>query len=399
MYSNEFREELRQTLQSITDAGLHKEERVIVGSQSAQIRLADGRTVLNFCANNYLGLADHPDVMAAAKKGLDKHGFGMASVRFICGTLDLHKELEQELSTFLGMEDTILYAACFDANSGVFEALLGPDDAIISDQLNHASLIDGIRLCKAARYRYKHNDMADLEQQLKDADANGAKRKIIVTDGVFSMDGVVADLKGITTLAGKYNALVLVDDCHATGFMGESGRGTHEHHGVMGKVDILTGTLGKALGGGSGGYVSGPKEIIDLLRQRSRPYLFSNTLPPAVAAGSLKVLRMLERSTYLRERLMENTAYYRDGLKKLGLTVKGTDHPIVPVMVGDAALSQKIAARMLEKGIFMVGFFYPVVPKGEARLRTQISAAHSRIDLDQALEAWAEITREFSLAG
>ncbi|NDV61867.1 glycine C-acetyltransferase [Puniceicoccales bacterium CK1056] len=397
MYSKGFREELKQTLESIESEGLYKDELVIVGSQSAQVRLADGRTVLNFCANNYLGLADHPDIMAAAKKGMDEHGFGMASVRFICGTLDLHKELEAELSTFLGMEDTILYAACFDANSGVFEALLGTDDAIISDQLNHASLIDGIRLCKAARYRYQHNDMADLEKQLKEAVAKGARQKVIVTDGVFSMDGVVADLKGITDLAEQYDALVLVDDCHATGFMGESGRGTHEHHNVMGKVDILTGTLGKALGGGSGGYVSGPKEMIDLLRQRSRPYLFSNTLAPAVAAGSLKVLRMLERSTYLRERLMENTLYYREGLKKLGLTVRGTEHPIVPVMVGDAALSQKISKRMLEKGIFMVGFFYPVVPKGEARLRTQISAAHSRNDLDQVLDAWKEIAEEFNL--
>lgn len=397
MYSKEFREQLATVLKEIRDEGLYKEEQVIAGSQSAQIRLADGRIVLNFCANNYLGLADHPDVIAAAKRGMDEHGYGLASVRFICGTQDLHKELESEISTFLGTEETILYAACFDANSGVFEALLGPDDAVISDQLNHASIIDGIRLCKAARYRYRHNDMEDLETQLKAADQNGAKQKLIVTDGVFSMDGVIADLKGITSLAEKYQALVMVDDCHATGFMGESGRGTHEHHGVMGKVDILTGTLGKALGGGSGGYVSGPAEIVALLRQRSRPYLFSNTLAPAVASGALKVLQMLERSTYLRERLMENTAYYRKGLADLGLSVKGDLHPIVPVMVGDAALSQKISRRMLEKGIFMVGFFYPVVPKGEARLRTQISAAHSRSDLDHVLDAWKEIKEEFNL--
>jgi glycine C-acetyltransferase len=398
MYSQKFREQLTTTLKEIKEAGLHKEERIIVGTQSATIQLEDGREVLNFCSNNYLGLADHPEVVAAAKKGMEKYGYGLASVRFICGTQDLHKELEMELSKFLGTEDTILYAACFDANGGVFEPLLGPKDAIISDQLNHASIIDGVRLCKAMRYRYRNNDMGDLEAQLKQAEADKAETRLIVTDGVFSMDGVVADLKGIVGLAEQYGALVMVDDCHATGFMGKNGRGTHEHHGVTEKVDILTGTLGKALGGASGGYVSGRREIIDLLRQRSRPYLFSNTLAPAVAAGALKVLHMLEDTTFLRDRLMENTEYYRKGLARIGLPVKGSEHPIVPVMVGDAALSQKISARMLEMGIYVVGFFYPVVPKGEARIRTQISAAHSRNDIDHILQAWEDIAREFSLS-
>jgi glycine C-acetyltransferase len=398
MYSQKFREQLTTTLKEIKEAGLHKEERIIVGTQSATIQLEDGREVLNFCSNNYLGLADHPEVVAAAKKGMEKYGYGLASVRFICGTQDLHKELEMELSKFLGTEDTILYAACFDANGGVFEPLLGPKDAIISDQLNHASIIDGVRLCKAMRYRYRNNDMGDLEAQLKQAEADKAETKLIVTDGVFSMDGVVADLKGIVGLAEQYGALVMVDDCHATGFMGKNGRGTHEHHGVTEKVDILTGTLGKALGGASGGYVSGRREIIDLLRQRSRPYLFSNTLAPAVAAGALKVLHMLEDTTFLRDRLMENTEYYRKGLARIGLPVKGSEHPIVPVMVGDAALSQKISGRMLEMGIYVVGFFYPVVPKGQARIRTQISAAHSRNDIDHILQAWEDIAREFSLS-
>jgi glycine C-acetyltransferase len=397
MYTQKFREQLATTLEEIKEAGLYKEERIIAGTQSATIQLEDGREVLNFCANNYLGLADHPEVVAAAKKGMEKYGYGLASVRFICGTQNLHKDLEAELSKFLGTEDTILYAACFDANGGVFEPLLGPEDAIISDQLNHASIIDGVRLCKAMRYRYRNNDLEDLETQLKQADADKAKTKLIVTDGVFSMDGVIADLKGIAGLAEQYGALVMVDDCHATGFMGKNGRGTHEHHGVMDKVDILTGTLGKALGGASGGYVSGRKEIIDLLRQRSRPYLFSNTLAPAVAAGALKVLHMLEDSTFLRDRLMENTEYYRKGLARIGLPVKGTEHPIVPVMVGDAAISQRISRRMLDLGIYVVGFFYPVVPKNEARIRTQISAAHSRNDLDHILQAWETIAKEFSL--
>ena len=395
MFSNSFKKHLEQTLEGIRSDGLYKEERLIAGAQSAQIRLKDGREVLNFCSNNYLGLADHPEIIAAAKAGLANYGFGLASVRFICGTQDLHKELEARLSHFLLQEDTILYAACFDANGGVFEPLLGPHDAIISDQLNHASIIDGVRLCKASRYRYRNNDMEDLERQLKQADADGAKTKLIVTDGVFSMDGIIANLSGIVELAEDYEALVMVDDCHATGFLGNEGRGTHEHHGVMDRIDILTGTLGKALGGASGGYVSARKEIVELLRQRSRPYLFSNTLPPPVAAGSLKVLKMLEGSTYLRDRLMENTAHYREGLKRIGLTLRGEGHPIVTVKMGEAELSQRVARRMLEKGIFVVGFFYPVVPKGEARVRTQVSAAHSMHDLDSALDAWSEIATEF----
>lgn len=395
MYSESFKKHLVQTLKGIRTDGLYKEENVITGPQSAQIRLKDGREVLNFCSNNYLGLADHPEIIAAAKEGLADHGFGLASVRFICGTQDLHKELEARLSQFLHTEDTLLYAACFDANGGVFEPLLGPDDAVISDQLNHASIIDGVRLCKAKRYRYRNNDMEDLERQLKEADAQGAKTKLIVTDGVFSMDGIIANLTGVVELAEDHGALVMVDDCHATGFMGNEGRGTHEHHGVMDRIDILTGTLGKALGGASGGYVSGRREIVELLRQRSRPYLFSNTLAPVVAAGSLKVLRMLEGSTYLRDRLMENTAHYREGLERIGLTLRGRGHPIVPVMAGDAGLSQRVAKRLLEKGVFVVGFFYPVVPKGAARIRTQVSAAHSMHDLDTALDAWAEIATEF----
>ena len=397
MYSDKWCDQLKRDLQEIRDAGLYKEEQVLPGPQSALIRLQDGREVLNLSSNNYLGLADHPDVVAAAKSGMDEYGFGLASVRFISGTQVLHKQLEEELSQFLGTEETILYAACFDANGGVFEALLGAEDAVISDRLNHASIIDGIRLCKASRYRYRTNDMEDLEEQLAAADQAGAVNKLIVTDGVFSMEGVIADLPGIVSLAEKYSAMVMVDDCHATGFMGHRGKGTHEYHEVMEKIDILTGTLGKALGGASGGYVSGRREVIELLRQRSRPYLFSNTLAPAVAAGSLKVLKMLESSTFLRDRLMENTIHYRKGLASLGLEVRGSEHPIVPVMVGEAALSQTIARRLLELGVYVVGFFYPVVPKGEARIRTQISAAHSRGDIDQALEAWGKIKKEFKL--
>jgi glycine C-acetyltransferase len=397
MFPESFRTQLTDSLEEIRTAGLYKEEGIIASQQAAHIRLADGREVINFCANNYLGLANHPDVLKAATAAIDHHGYGMASVRFICGTQDVHKQLEEALSDFLGMEDTILYAACFDANGGVFEPLLGPEDAIISDQLNHASIIDGVRLCKAMRYRYRNNDMEDLEAQLIAADAAGARNKIVVTDGVFSMDGIVADLPGLVNVAERHGAMVLVDDCHATGFMGKQGRGTHEHHDLLGRIDILTGTLGKALGGASGGYVSARKEVIDLLRQRSRPYLFSNTLAPPIAAASLKVLEMLKASTELRDRLMANTRFYRDGLEALGLEIKGTEHPIVPVMVGDAALSQRIAARMLELGIYVVGFFYPVVPQGTARIRTQVSAAHSQEDLEKTLEAWATIKREFSL--
>jgi glycine C-acetyltransferase len=397
MFPKSFQDQLTSTLEEIRQAGLYKTEGIIAGPQSAHIRLADGREVINFCANNYLGLADHPEIVKAAAEAVKRNGYGMASVRFICGTQDVHKELESALSDFLGMEETILYAACFDANGGVFEPLLGAEDAIISDQLNHASIIDGVRLCKAQRYRYKNNDMEDLEAQLNAAEAAGARTKLIVTDGVFSMDGIVANLRGVVEAAERHGAMVMVDDCHATGFMGKHGRGTHEHFGLMGKIDILTGTLGKALGGASGGYVSARREVVELLRQRSRPYLFSNTLAPPIAATSLKVLEMLNASTELRDRLMENTAYYRHGLESLGLEIKGTEHPIVPVMVGEAALSQEIAAYMLERGIYVVGFFYPVVPKGTARIRTQVSASHSREDLDKTLEAWAEAKQAFGL--
>jgi glycine C-acetyltransferase len=397
MFPKSFQDQLASTLEEIRQAGLYKTEGIIASTQSAHIQLADGRKVINFCANNYLGLADHPEVIKAAAAAVQRHGYGMASVRFICGTQDVHKELESALSDFLGMEDTILYAACFDANGGVFEPLLGAEDAIISDQLNHASIIDGVRLCKAQRFRYKNNDMEDLETQLVAADEAGARNKLIVTDGVFSMDGIVADLRGVVEAAERHGAMVMVDDCHATGFMGKHGKGTHEHYELMGKIDILTGTLGKALGGASGGYISARREVIELLRQRSRPYLFSNTLAPPIAAASLKVLEMLNASTELRDRLMENTAYYRKGLESLGLEIKGTEHPIVPVMVGEAALSQEIAAYMLEQGIYVVGFFYPVVPQGTARIRTQVSAAHSREDLDKTLEAWADAKKAFGL--
>lgn len=397
MFSQSIQSQLNSTLDEIREAGLFKTERLIESPQAAHIRLADGREVLNFCANNYLGLADHPRVIKAAEKAVNEHGFGMASVRFICGTQSIHKRLEGVISDYLGTEDTILYAACFDANGGVFEPLLGKEDAIISDQLNHASIIDGVRLCKAQRYRYMNNDMHDLESQLRECDTQGIRHKMIVTDGVFSMDGIVANLPGIVHLAEQYEAMVMVDDCHATGFMGKTGRGTHEHYGLMGKIDILTGTLGKALGGASGGYVSGRKAIIEVLRQRSRPYLFSNTLAPTITAASLEVFELLKESTVLRDKLMQNTAYYRSGLQEIGLTIKGEIHPIVPVMVGDASLSQRIAERMLEKGIYVVGFFYPVVPQGEARIRTQVSAAHSREDLDKTLQAWADIKKEFQL--
>jgi glycine C-acetyltransferase len=388
----EFAQHVSKTLEEIKAQGLYKTERIITGPQNAEIPIADGRRVINLCANNYLGLADHPALIAAAKKALDTHGFGMASVRFICGTQDIHKELESALTTFLGTEDTILYPSCFDANGGLFETLLGAEDAVISDELNHASIIDGVRLCKAQRYRYKNCDMADLEAQLQAA--KDVRFRLVATDGVFSMDGTIANLKGICDLAEKYDALVMVDDAHAAGFIGKTGRGTPEHCGVQGRIDIITGTLGKALGGASGGYTSGRKEIVALLRQRSRPYLFSNTVAPPIVAASLKAIELLTASTELRDKLDENTKYFRAALRERGLTIKPGTHPIVPIMLGDAALSQKFAARMLEKGIYVIGFFYPVVPHGTARVRTQVSAAHSRAELEQAVRAFAETNDE-----
>jgi glycine C-acetyltransferase len=388
----QFDKQLSQTLEDIKSQGLFKTERVITTPQEAHIAITGGKRVLNMCANNYLGLADHPALIAAAKEALDTHGFGMASVRFICGTQDIHKELEAALSKFLGTEETILYPSCFDANGGLFETLLAEQDAVISDELNHASIIDGIRLCKAQRFRYKHNDMADLEAQLQSA--KDARFKLIATDGCFSMDGTIANLPAICDLAEKHNALTMIDDAHATGFLGKRGRGTHEYRGVMGRIDIITGTLGKALGGASGGFTSGRKEIVDLLRQRSRPYLFSNTIAPPVVAASLKALELLSASTELRDKLEENTKFFRGGLTDRGLTIKPGVHPIVPIMIGDAAKSQKFAARMLEKGVYVIGFFYPVVPHGTARVRTQVSAAHSREDLEFATNAFAEVNEE-----
>jgi glycine C-acetyltransferase len=388
----EFEKQISQTLEEIKSQGLFKTERVITSPQEAHIAITGGKRVLNMCANNYLGLADHPALIAAAKEALDTHGFGMASVRFICGTQDIHKQLEAALSKFLGTEDTILYPSCFDANGGLFETLVTDKDAVISDELNHASIIDGIRLCKAQRFRYKHNDMADLEAKLKEA--SGARYKLVATDGCFSMDGTIANLAAICELAEKYDALTMIDDAHATGFLGKTGRGTHEFRGVMGKIDIITGTLGKALGGASGGFTSGRKEIVDLLRQRSRPYLFSNTIAPPVVAASLKALELLSASTELRDKLEENTKYFRAALTERGLTIKPGVHPIVPIMIGDAAKSQKFAARMLEKGVYVIGFFYPVVPHGTARVRTQVSAAHSREDLEFAVNAFAEVNEE-----
>ncbi len=391
----EFREYLRQELQALTDAGLYKSERIITSPQSAWITLQDGRRVLNLCANNYLAMASHPEVIEAAQRAMEQRGLGLASVRFICGTQDLHKELEQKISEFFGTEDTILYSSGFDANTGLFETLLGEEDAIVSDELNHASIIDGIRLCKAARYRYRHGDMEDLQGKLVETKKN--RFRLIATDGVFSMDGDIADLKSICALAKKHEALVMIDDAHAAGFLGKTGRGTPEHCGVTGQVDIITGTLGKAFGGASGGYTTGRKEIIDLLRQRSRPYLFSNTLAPAIAAASLKVLDLLSSSTRLRDGLMHNAQYYRSELSKLGLQVKTGMHPITPIMLGEAAVAQKFATKMLEKGVYVVGFFYPVVPKGQARIRTQISTAHRAEDLDFALEKFDEVKREMGL--
>ncbi|ATG72560.1 glycine C-acetyltransferase [Zobellella denitrificans] len=376
--------------------GLYKQERVITSPQSAAIEVGQ-REVINFCANNYLGLANHPALIKAAQQGLDSHGFGMASVRFICGTQDLHKRLEAELSAFLGMEDTILYTSCFDANAGLFETLLGPEDAIISDALNHASIIDGVRLCKAKRYRYANNDMAELEACLQQASADGARFKLIATDGVFSMDGVIANLKAICDLADKYDALVMVDDSHAVGFVGEQGRGTPEYCDVMGRVDIITGTLGKALGGASGGYTSGKKEVIDWLRQRSRPYLFSNSVAPAIVAASIKVLEMLKDGDDLRRKVRENSDYFREKMTAAGFTLAGKDHAIIPVMLGDAALAANMADRLLERGIYVIGFSFPVVPKGQARIRTQMSAAHSRAQLDRAIAAFTEVGRELGV--
>lgn len=394
---DQIKPKLEQELKSIEEAGLFKKERVITSPQSAEITIAGGQKVLNFCANNYLGLSSHPKVIEAAKKAIDSHGFGMSSVRFICGTQDIHKELEKKISEFLGTEDTILYAAAFDANGGVFEPILGPEDAIISDALNHASIIDGVRLCKAMRYRYVHNNMADLEKQLQDADAAGAKQKIIVTDGVFSMDGTIAQLDKIVELAEKYQALVMSDECHSTGFMGKTGRGVHEYRGVMGKIDIITGTLGKALGGASGGFTSGRKEIIELLRQRSRPYLFSNTLAPSITGASIAVFDLLSETTELRDKLEENTKYFRAKMTEAGFDIKPGEHAIVPIMLYDAVLSQKMAEKLLEKGIYVIGFYYPVVPKGQARIRVQISAGHERHHLDQAIQAFIEVGKELGV--
>ncbi|RAI88351.1 glycine C-acetyltransferase [Algoriphagus yeomjeoni] len=394
---DQFRPKLQEELKGIEEAGLFKKERVITSPQSAEITIAGGQKVLNFCANNYLGLSSHPKVIEAAKAAIDSHGFGLSSVRFICGTQDIHKELERKISEFLGTEDTILYAAAFDANGGVFEPILGPEDAIISDALNHASIIDGVRLCKAMRFRYEHNNMEDLETQLKDAVAKGAKQKIIVTDGVFSMDGTIAQLDKIVELAEKYEALVMTDECHSTGFMGKTGRGVHEHCGVMGKIDIITGTLGKALGGASGGFTSGRKEIVELLRQRSRPYLFSNTLAPSITGASIAVFDLLSETTELRDKLEENTKYFREKMTAAGFDIKPGEHAIVPIMLYDAVLSQKMAEKVLEKGIYVIGFYYPVVPKGQARIRVQISAGHDKAHLDQAIAAFTEVGKELGV--
>ena len=388
---------LQDQLEDIKESGLFKEERIITSQQGAEITLNTGETVLNFCANNYLGLSSHPDVIQAAKDTMDTHGFGMSSVRFICGTQDIHKTLEQKIASFYGTEDTILYAAAFDANGGVFEPLLTAEDAIISDSLNHASIIDGVRLCKAARYRYQNNDMEDLEKQLKDANANGARHKIIVTDGVFSMDGLVAPLDKICDLADAYDALVMIDECHATGFIGKTGRGTLEEKGVMDRIDIITGTLGKALGGAMGGYTTGKKEIIEMLRQRSRPYLFSNSLAPAIVGASIKVFELLSEDTSLRDTLEWNTNYFKQGMKEAGFDIIDGDSAIVPVMLYDAKLSQKMANMLLDEGIYVIGFFFPVVPKGKARIRVQLSAAHKKEHLDHAIEAFIKVGKALDI--
>jgi len=389
------KERLQKELREIKESGLYKNERIINSAQGAEISLESGKRVINFCANNYLGLANDPRLIEAAKSTLDQRGYGLSSVRFICGTQDIHKELEAKIAEFLGTEDTILYAAAFDANGGVFEPLLGPEDAIISDELNHASIIDGVRLTKSVRYRYKHNDMHDLEEKLKEA--QNQRSRIIVTDGVFSMDGTIAQLDKICDLADKYDALVMSDECHSTGFMGKTGRGVHEYRGVMGRMDIITGTLGKALGGAMGGFTSGRKEIIELLRQRSRPYLFSNSLAPAIVGASLRVFEMLNETTELRDRLMENTRYFRREMTAAGFDIKAGEHPIVPIMLYDAVLSQKMADALLEEGIYVIGFFYPVVPKGQARIRVQISAAHEKAHLDRAIAAFTKVGKSLAV--
>jgi glycine C-acetyltransferase len=394
---NQFQPFLVKEIEGIKEAGLYKKERIITSTQAAEITIQGGQHVLNFCANNYLGLSSHPKVIEAAKAAIDTHGFGLSSVRFICGTQDIHKTLEEKISAFLGTEDTILYAAAFDANGGVFEPLFGEKDAIISDSLNHASIIDGVRLTKSMRYRYEHNSMEDLEAKLKEAIAAGAVQKIIVTDGAFSMDGTIAQLDKIVELAEKYEVLVMTDECHSTGFLGKTGRGVHELKGVMGRVDIITGTLGKALGGASGGFTSGKKEIIDLLRQRSRPYLFSNTLAPSITGASIAVFDLLSQTTELRDTLEVNTTYFREKITAAGFDIKPGTHPIIPIMLYDAVVSQKMAEKLLEKGIYVIGFYYPVVAKGQARIRVQISAAHTRAHLDQAIQAFIEVGKELGV--
>ena len=394
-YMNQkFAQRIAREVEEVKAAGLYKTERIITSPQGAEIKVG-GKTVLNFCANNYLGLSSHPRVIAAAHKAIDSHGYGMSSVRFICGTQDIHKELEEKISKFLGTEDTILYAAAFDANGGVFEPLFGEEDAIISDALNHASIIDGVRLCKAQRFRYEHNNMADLENKLKEA--AGCRSRIIVTDGSFSMDGTIAQLDKIVELAEKHDAVIMIDECHSSGFLGKTGRGTHEYRGVMGKIDIITGTLGKALGGASGGFTSGKKEVIEMLRQKSRPYLFSNTLAPSIVGGSIAVLDMLTETTELRDKLEFNTKYFRSKMTEAGFEIKPGDHPIVPIMLYDAVLAQNFAAKLLEEGIYVIGFFFPVVPKGQARIRVQLSAAHEQKHLDKAIAGFTKIGRELGV--
>lgn len=392
-----FYADLAQRIEDVRQQGLYKSERTITTAQDANIEVASGDEVINLCANNYLGLANHPALIEAAKQGLDQYGFGMASVRFICGTQDQHKALESELAEFLGMDDVILYSSCFDANAGLFETLLGAEDAIISDALNHASIIDGVRLCKAKRFRYANNDMAELEQQLIAADQAGARYKLIATDGVFSMDGVIANLPAICDLADKYNALVMVDDSHAVGFVGENGRGSHEYHQVMDRIDIITGTLGKAMGGASGGYTAAKKEVIDWLRQRSRPYLFSNSLAPAIVSASRRVITLLQQGDELRQRLIDNSQYFRQRMTDAGFTLAGADHAIVPVMLGDAKVAAEMAERMMQRGIYVVGFSFPVVPQNQARIRTQMSAAHSRAQLDKAIDAFIAVGQELGV--